>query len=757
MNRAIDTVLKYVIIASIIGTLFVPLVVSSGLYFPYITGKAFLFRLFVELGLFAYLALVVRDRSYLPKRSPLLWSMLAFVVVMGVANLNSVNPFRSFWSNFERMEGYITILHLFALWIIAATVLRTKEMWNVVVNISLAVSVAVGIGGFMDYNTSTSSTVRIAGTLGNSTYLGVYALVHFFLAGFMLSAVTKSKKIIEAPGRYLMYIALAVFNLLIVYNTGTRGSVVGIGVGIFVATFLVALFEKNSNTLRKSAIGVLVAVLVLVGTLGYFKESSFVKNNNLLYRFGSLITLDISSVFENQGRARTLLWEIAGKGVSEKPLLGWGQENFSYVFAKHYNPKIYDQEQWFDRTHNVFMDWLISGGFLGLLSYLALFIAAMSLLWRTNKGSYAEKEWSVLDKSLITGLLVAYFVHNVFVFDNLTSYILFFVLLAYVYNRTTTTVGSDNKIESVIDSDTTWMISAGVIAAAVGFVTYSAVVLPYLSGTTLINALYSFSDGQEKAFGVNASDSEVALGKLQLFKDALSYSPAAQVEINERLAEVAPKVITSNKDKEVVTAYMQLISDQFADLIEKNSGDPRPVMFYGLFLQKVGLHEESLTYIQKAIDLSPNKQSFYYQKGISFMSMKKFSEAEEVFKSALGLELSNKEAKIYYGIALMFNNKFDEAKKVYGNDLSILTDQRVLQVLDEAKQYGYIVEIAEQKVKSEPENPQYHISLASAYLKVARNQDAIKEIRKAIELAPTFQQQGEYYIKEIEAGRNPAK
>lgn len=756
MNRAIDTVLKYVIITSIIGTLFVPLVVASGLFFPYITGKAFLFRTFVELGFAAYLALVIRDRSYLPKKSPLLWAMLVFVVVMGIANANSINPARSFWSNFERMEGYVTILHLFVLWVITASVLRTKEMWSVLVNISLAVSIAVGIRGFMDYKGSTGGTIRIAGTLGNSTYLGVYALVHVFLAGFMLNVVAKTKQIIEAPGRYLAYTTLVIFNLLVVYNTGTRGSVVGIGAGIFIAVLLIAIFERKSKSLRKSAIGVLAVVVLLISTLGFFKESSLVKKNDLLYRFSSLITFDVSSVLENQGRARTLLWEIAGQGVKERPFLGWGQENFSYVFAKYYNPKIYDQEQWFDRTHNVFMDWLISGGFLGLISYLGLFATALYLLWRKNSGTYLDSEWSVLDKSIITGLFTAYFIHNMFVFDNLTSYILFFLLLAYIYHRTTRTV-SENKIEPIVTDDSVWAILAGVITATVGFVMYSAVVLPYLAGTTLINGLYSFSAGQEKIFGANATDSQVALGRLQIFKTALSYSSLAQAEIDERLAEVSPKVVTSNKDKEVVTAYLELISEQYADLIEKNNDDPRPVMFYGLFLQKVGLYEESLKYIQRAIDLSPKKQSFYYQKGISLMSMKKFTEAEIVFKTALDLESSNQEAKIYYGIALMFNNKFDEAKSLFGNNLNILTDQRVLQVLDEAKQYNFIVEIAEKKMQSEPENPQYHVSLASAYLKASRPQDAIKEIKKAIELAPTFGQQGEYYIKEIEAGRNPAK
>jgi len=43
---------------------------------------------------------------------------------------------------------------------------------------------------------------------------------------------------------------------------------------------------------------------------------------------------------------------MAWEGVKEKPLLGWGQENFNLVFNKYYEPSLYGQEVWFDRVHN---------------------------------------------------------------------------------------------------------------------------------------------------------------------------------------------------------------------------------------------------------------------------------------------------------------------------------------------------------------------------------------------------------------------
>jgi len=112
------------------------------------------------------------------------------------------------------------------------------------------------------------------------------------------------------------------------------------------------------------------------------------------------------------------------KGGMEHPIFGWGQDNFSYIFQSRYNPAMYAQEQWFDRAHNVFLDWFVNAGFVGLAVYLALYVLFILRVWRSSL--------SVAEKSTLTGLLAGYFIHNMFVFDNLASYILFFFMLGYV-------------------------------------------------------------------------------------------------------------------------------------------------------------------------------------------------------------------------------------------------------------------------------------------------------------------------------------
>jgi thioredoxin-like negative regulator of GroEL len=69
--------------------------------------------------------------------------------------------------------------------------------------------------------------------------------------------------------------------------------------------------------------------------------------------------------------------------------------------------------------------------------------------------------------------------------------------------------------------------------------------------------------------------------------------------------------------------------------------------------------------------------------------------------------------------------------------------------------YDKVVEIWEGRVKEDPENSQFRLSLAAAYVGNGQRQKAIKEIKGLMEELPDFQEQGQYYINEIRAGRNP--
>ena len=98
--------------------------------FPYITGKNFAFRIIIELAAVFWISLLASNKDFRPKNSLITISVLLFTFIVGLSDIFGVSPYNSFWSNYERMEGYITILHVTLYFIIIKSILKTKNDWK---------------------------------------------------------------------------------------------------------------------------------------------------------------------------------------------------------------------------------------------------------------------------------------------------------------------------------------------------------------------------------------------------------------------------------------------------------------------------------------------------------------------------------------------------------------------------------------------------------------------------------------------------
>src|SRR3990167_6039550 len=321
--------LKYVIFAALFLVPFVPLVVSTSLFFPFITGKAFAFRLLVEIALVAYLVLAIRLPEYRPKFSWILVALTTFLVVMGLADFFGANSFKSFWSNYERMEGYITLLHLGAIFLVMGSVLKTEDLWNKLLATSLSASAIMAIYSFLQLAgkiTINQGGVRVDGTFGNAAYLAIYMVFHIFIAAILFARN-------RGGWQKIVLVAIALADLIILYYTATRGAILGLLGGVAISLIFLTLKSNKGDRVRKFAVMSLVALMVLGGLFMAVKNTTFVRENYVLSRLASLSTSDI----EKQGRY--FVWPIAVNGFLENPILGWGQEGFNFVFNKYYDPR----------------------------------------------------------------------------------------------------------------------------------------------------------------------------------------------------------------------------------------------------------------------------------------------------------------------------------------------------------------------------------------------------------------------------------
>src|SRR3989338_6604814 len=409
-------VAKWVALGALFLLPLTPLIVANSYFFPFITGKAFYLRTLIEIAFGAWAVLALLDKEYRPRFSWIGAVVVGFVVWMFIADIFALNVSKAFWSNFERMEGWVLLIHLLGLFFAASAVLRVEKKWRAWFLTSLGAAVVISGYALLQLNGTYAihqGSVRVDASLGNSAYLGIYFLFSTFVALWL--ALTEKYSWLKWS-----LIALAIVEAVLIFFTETRGTIIGLVLALALAAFLTAM--TASRRARVWAAGALVSVLVLVGGFYIARDSSFVQNNHILQR--------IASISLNDGQTRFTIWRMAFKGVMERPLRGWGQEGFNYVFNKYYDPSLYGQEQWFDRAHNAFIDWLSAGGIPAFLLYLSLFGSAIMLLWKSSELSRPERV-------ALTAALVGYAVHNLFVFDNLYSYIYFFAILALVDSQVT--------------------------------------------------------------------------------------------------------------------------------------------------------------------------------------------------------------------------------------------------------------------------------------------------------------------------------
>ncbi len=598
--------------------------------------------------------LIILDKQYRNRWNWLPISLCAFLAVVTIADIFGVNTYTSIWGTFERMDGLINLLHLGVFFFIASSILSTEKLWDRFFNTTIGVSVAMSLYGILQLvaKLPTEISGRIDSTIGNAGFFATFLLINIFLALYML---IKSEKLNRA------YIPIIILHLIALFFTGTRGAVVGLVAGIIVAGVIISLFAKNYRKLRIVSITVISGIIILVGIFLFIKDQPFIEQNPILGRFAAISTQDI----QNQNRLK--VWAIALTGIKERPILGWGQENFNTVFQNNYQASLYADEVRFDRTHNIVLDWLMNGGILGLIAYLAIYAVALFYIWLNRRADSAAKNepWTITEKSLFTGLLVAYFVNNLFLFDNLTSYILFFTFLAYIYSKTIIHAEEEpiaateniNKLSKKKERE----LEAEKRDLAGTFIIPVAVVVVFLIYYINANAIMAaFDDAQAHAYiPIDAAKS------LTLYKSALNYGSFGGDEIRRDLITSAVDV-GNNREISAQTkrGFFDLGHTEMNTQIQENRLDAYDLYLTGYFLYTYVYFDEALNVLNKAHELSPNRQSILVKISQIYMTKNDYLAALASAKNAFELEPKYDEARIAYAVTLIYTKNFDDATKI---------------------------------------------------------------------------------------------
>ena len=733
---------------------FLPIYISSSMLFPFITGKNFTFRIMVEVMFALWVGLAVAVPDFRPRLTRLFKAVTIFIGIVFLADLFGPNPYRSFFSNYERMEGFMMLGHLYLYFVMLSSVFRSRRDWLVFFHTTLLASAVVsfiGLSQKLGYQISLQGGFRVDSTIGNPIYLAAYLLFHIWLLVILI------KQFWKLWWLRILYIALCIFELAILYFTATRGAVLALV--IVAIPFLGAvvlwwprIFAPHGRDAshrangwmrgRKIALAVFAFSVALPLAFWLLRTSDFVRSSPVLNRLTNY-SLDETTV-----KSRFMIWHMSGRAALDRPILGWGQENYYLVFQKYYDPRLYGQEPWFDRSHDIIFDWLVAGGVVGLLSYLAVLgTVAWTLIVAMRKKTLLLWEGLVL-----AALFLTHFLQNIFVFDNLNTYLLFFGFLAY----TGYAAAGDSEDAHHASPHTgklpqsalwTWALCLVAASASIYFLQISGI----REGMALIDALRVT---QQKG---------ATLAQMQsAFEKALAYHSFGDGEVREQIGNAARNILNGQRGTpEERLAFTDFAVREMRKETERPAKDIKHLLFLASILSAASpLHPayapEAEAVLQEAIQLSPTKQILYFELGQLYLRESRFKEALQVLAAAQKLEphyvfanqnlvvaaaLAGDRAAVDTGMAALDLKSVDEA-----------TLARIGEFLrgDQVKAYDSALRIYQELASRAPQNPQYHATLAALFGQLGRTAEAVQEAQKAAALDPArFGHEAPLFIQQM--------
>ena len=161
---------------------FLALIFIEGFYFPFIITRTVFFRLIIQFGLSLYLLLLALNfKKYKPRFNLAFILVGVFFLVELTAAIFGLDFYKSFWSDFERMEGVISLIYLAVYLFLLQVFLREKADWLFYVRLILISSALVSLYGlaqkFNILPVFEAGIGRATSTIGNAAFLAGYLLV----------------------------------------------------------------------------------------------------------------------------------------------------------------------------------------------------------------------------------------------------------------------------------------------------------------------------------------------------------------------------------------------------------------------------------------------------------------------------------------------------------------------------------------------------------------------------------------------------
>jgi O-antigen ligase len=663
------------------------LIVDASVLFPFITTKAIFFRILVSAGLFFAAWLYLLNPNTFPKQNYIFLAILLFFIANIISTILSVNPYRSFWGNAERMEGTWSLFFYIIYFFLLLTLFQFDPSKKRIIFFSFFL--VATIISLMQINEAFFQKIdsRPSATLGNATYIGfMNLLIICLLLYFYFGENSISYKII--------YLVSLLINLLSLLASQTRGSILGLLFGFFVFV-VIYIFFGNIKKVQK-----ILFFIFLIAFLSFFYF--FLKTEYALSIPG---IKRLSETLQNPDsvKPRLFAWKIFLEAFKQRYSFGWGPETSPIAFFSNFNPEIFKYEQAiFDKPHNKFIEVLVTTGIFGFISWLLIFLAFFYYLIKNQTINLAQK-------AILSSFIFAYLAQNFSLFDMQASYLLFFFGLSLITTKIDfrenkdrfirpylIIVGGLSLILITIHIQHYYVVNRiiyysrqpneNISFASEGFLRLSEIAGPFLSEEAYIASSYLFANmnniTSSKDF-FNFYD----IAKKAYEKDNKDYRILNTYISLKDISSYVQKQLGKNPNQE-----LNEIKQLFEYLINLYPNFPEGYLNYARFLFAQGEKEKAQEVLNRAEKIFENQGIYYFDEALLYFSFKDYQKAYEKLQLALKKDfILRNDGDFAAGLEIYLSNKdVENSKKIISlwlkQNNSSSTEEKIMQILNKYPQ-----------------------------------------------------------------------
>lgn len=422
-------------------------------------------------------------------KSPITLGLLFLLISSFISSLNGVDFSMSFWSKATRMSGLFYFLHIGLFYLFLTMAFNEKVKMRRLIKVFVFSATVFSLGSFLSKDglgLIFKDRFLNGFMFGNSSFAAMYLYAAFMLSIYLI--YTAKRKI---NARTVFRFFLPIFFIINPYflnkdlffgkvnlldnPLGFVGEAQASSFAMFFSIFflfivwIVSKFKKAN--IRKGFLWTFVigGVIVLI-----FATNSFLSTSGYLR----------SWYLKQASNARPIVWELSKQSIKDRPILGWGVDNFDRSFEKNYDNSVLELrnggEAWFDRAHNIWIDQTVETGYLGLISYILVYILIFTSM------IYVIFKSKDKDTQSLAVIIVVYFVGHIMElqtgFDTTISYIAVIVMASLAsiifFNTYKDTLKDERKALMHLPNQSQFVV--GIVLAAFSLVMFTIGTYPII-------------------------------------------------------------------------------------------------------------------------------------------------------------------------------------------------------------------------------------------------------------------------------------